>query len=245
MSCKSRARTPLLIPKPGVMARPTCLDVTKDYRVVAGYANGTVVVWNIHVGQIAKEYRERQHQRQMGQNTPSHTPTDRSDHRLVIPPPSVDANSPVQSLKHDGDKGVIVVAYSGSQDIFKYDMETGDCLMIFSQGHLVGTISCMEWDTSPWAEATSYMSIMKTRANRSGAASFQGTPESDALPKSKPTKYTRLLVSGDTSGTVCVWNGDATTDSAGGQIQPWRVLNGHHASISALFVDGFKVVSGR
>ncbi|KAI9252911.1 WD40-repeat-containing domain protein [Phascolomyces articulosus] len=250
----------------GIVDTPTCLEVTRDYRIVAGYTNGTVVVWNIRVDQLVKEFREQLRRRDVGGvrvaaigtagaaaprggSTPPSTNILES--RRVVEPTTTEASTPVQSIKHDSESDVMLVAHIGSHEILKYKMSTGERLGVYGgggDGHTIGTVTCMEWDISPATETESLQTAMKMYTKKLGTATPDspstlpnGMRSSSSSPSSQMT--TRLLITGDSVGTICVWDGDAiSTDNR--KIKPLRVLHGHLAPISALFVDSFKIVSG-
>ena len=226
---------------------------------MAGYTNGTVVVWNVRVDQLVKEFREQLRQRRAVVNgtgtaaTPepagaeSAPPINILESRRVIESITIDSSTPVQSIKHDSESDIMLVTHDGSLEISKYKMSTGELLGVYGGGHDIGAITCMEWDITPPIETGSLQATMKMRMKKLGLAS----PDSPSTPttttrsaSSLSQMMTRLLVTGDSAGTICVWDGDATTMN-GHKIKPLRVLHGHLAPISALFVDSFKIVSGR
>lgn len=227
------------------MATPTCLEITKDFRVIAGYASGDIVIWDIHVGQIAKERRDEMLRRQHlhAQATiPSTTTTDLSTRRHVISPKTVDTGTAVQTIKHDADLDVMLVTYAGSHEVWKYSIKTGECLAVYGgdKGH-IGTITCMEWDTTLPGETVPLQNALKVK--KSGVTNGMSSKQQHTLISS-PVKTMRVMVTGDTEGTICVWDGDAVQKD-GKPIAPLRVLQGHICPISAIHVDGCKVVSGR
>ncbi|KAI7848846.1 WD40-repeat-containing domain protein [Circinella umbellata] len=243
----------------GIVDTPTCLEVTRDYRILAGYSNGTVVVWNLRVDHLVKEFREQLRRRRAVINGAAAAPApaeatgteptpsiDISESRRVIEPITIESSTPVQSIKHDVESDTMLVTHSGSLEIEKYKMSTGELLGVYGGGHDIGTITCMEWDVTPAIETGSLQATMKMRMKKLGLAS----PDSPSTPTttaksvlSLSQMMTRLLVTGDSAGTICVWDGDAMCTD-GGKIKPLRVLHGHMAPISALFVDSFKIVSG-
>ncbi|CDH57937.1 hypothetical protein RO3G_13583 [Lichtheimia corymbifera JMRC:FSU:9682] len=228
----------------GVMATPTCLEITKDFRVIAGYASGDIVVWDIHVGQIAKERRDEMLRRQhlhAQATTTSTTTTDLSTRRHVISPKTVDTGTAVQTIKHDADLDVMLVTYAGSHEVWKYSIKTGECLAVYGgdKGH-IGTITCMEWDTTLPGETVPLQNALKVK--KSGVTNGTSSKQQHT-PISSPVKTMRVMVTGDAEGTVCVWDGDAVQKD-GKPIAPLRVLQGHICPISAIHVDGCKIVSG-
>ncbi|KAI9495258.1 WD40-repeat-containing domain protein [Zychaea mexicana] len=233
----------------GIVDTPTCLEVTRDYRIVAGYANGTIVIWNIRVDQLVKDFREQLRRRDVGDRTPPAVETTNSttnifESRRVIAPATAETSTPVQAIKHD-------LTHYGSHEVSKYKMTTGERTGVYGWGHDIGTITCMEWDVAPPTETGSLQAAMKLRTKMAGATSTTSTTTKDppymaqagASKNSSQVMMTRLLVTGDTAGTVCIWDGDATSID-GRKVRPLRILHGHLAPISALFVDSFKVVSG-
>ncbi|KAI8149261.1 WD40-repeat-containing domain protein [Fennellomyces sp. T-0311] len=221
----------------GISGAATCLELTRDYRIVAGYTSGAIVIWNIRVDHLVKEFRDQLRGRDMGQRTTSPSSTNILDSRRIIEPITADTSCPVQAIKHDGD--VILVTYAGSSEIYKYNMN-GERLGVYGCGHDTGTISCMEWDTAQVAEDVSLQAAMKLRTKMTEDASLVYR---SSTKSATPTRTTRILVTGDTAGTICVWDGDATNIDEH-RIRPLRVLHGHISPISALYVDACKIVSG-
>ncbi|ORZ03514.1 WD40-repeat-containing domain protein [Syncephalastrum racemosum] len=215
----------------GTLCIPTCLEVLRDNRVVAGYSNGVIVVWNIHVGQIMKRHRDRQPREEM----------DSAAQRLVISPTVPETSTPVTRILHDGNSNSILASHEGSQEVRRYDLTSGTCIAVFGDGHPLGNITCMEWDTAQPVDSLSLDIALKLRGPKTNAkeAAILASYKSD-----NGFKSTRLLVTGDASGLICLWDGDAVPAQEGGVIKPLRVLDEHTGSISALFIDAAKVISG-
>lgn len=216
----------------GIVNKPTCLEVLRDNRVVAGYSNGVIVVWQVHVGQIMKRYRDRQPREEI----------DPATQRLVISPAAAETSTPVTRILHDGESNSFLASHEGSQEARRYDLTSGRCVAVFGGGHPLGSITCMEWDTAQPVDSLSLDIALKLRGPKTSAkeAAILASYKSD-----NGFRSTRLLVTGDASGLVCLWDGDAVPAQEGGIIKPLRVLDEHTGSISALFIDAAKVVSGR
>ncbi|KAF7729024.1 hypothetical protein EC973_005055 [Apophysomyces ossiformis] len=223
----------------GAAPGPTCIDVTKSH-VIAGYANGTVVVWNVHAKTVIAQHRERvEHP---GEASHVEVPI-----RRYIHPPSADVHTPVQSIKYDENTGMIIVSYQGLKELWKYELATGHCITVFGYGHELGVVSCVEWDTDLPSMTSTLKAALKPKAQKTGPMtrrqiSEASTPTTDT-DMVNSVKTTRLLVSGDTAGTICVWDGDAVSHE-GRRVRPLRIFHGHLAPISALWIDAAKIVSG-
>ncbi|KAI9311068.1 WD40-repeat-containing domain protein [Dichotomocladium elegans] len=225
----------------GVPSVSTCLEVTKDNRAIVGCADGAVVIWDIHVGQVVKDYRDqlRRQQPDAQERNPGTDVT--AARRQIIYPPTRNINKPVHAIKHDAGAGAILVSYSDTPQVYKYNMITGECLGIFGADGHGASITAMEWDIVLPSEAVLLQTAMKLRTKipiNGGPSTVDGQTDMMDDPKAM-----RILATGDADGVICLWDGDdIRTD--GEHIKPLRVLRGHTSPISALFVDGSKVVSG-
>ncbi|KAG0170173.1 hypothetical protein DFQ30_002806 [Apophysomyces sp. BC1015] len=223
----------------GIAPGPTCIEVTQDY-IITGYVNGSVVIWSVHVNRVAADHRARL--RDPSDVSQTEIPTRRHIHA-----PCMDVNSPVQSIKYDQQSGMVLVSYQGLKEFQKYEIATGNCVAVFGYGHEIGTISCVEWDTTLPTNTPTLKAALKPQTRRTVSAVRKqmsehptSYPEVDTLIS---VKTTRLLVTGDTAGTICVWDGDAVSQD-GRRVRPLKVLNGHISPISALWIDACKIVSG-
>ncbi|KAI8996793.1 quinon protein alcohol dehydrogenase-like superfamily [Pilobolus umbonatus] len=226
-------------------ALPTSLEVTPDHRIIVGCEDGTISVWNdINLGQLAQFHRDNSSssnydilKRRLSSEIESK--------KLIIPPFNESDRHQVKSMIYDTQKCVIIVTYTGSTMIKKYAVESGQCLATYVLGHAhANEITSIKWDISPVNTIGSLESILKFRRTQNKRGNIIDltlgkTADSDSSTGHALSKATRLLVSGDDFGRICVWNGDHD-----GITKPIRILDGHAASISALFVDKFKIVSG-
>ncbi|KAL4215906.1 quinon protein alcohol dehydrogenase-like superfamily [Rhizopus microsporus] len=234
---------------PSAVAKPTCLEVTNDQRIIAGYSDGTVIIWNInlnHILQISRSQRSENYQQAYAELYQKIE----ENKRVISPPRSCGIVTPVQSMLYDSETSMIIVAYNGRTEVKKFNVNTGLCTASFNDGHFVGTtITCMQWDTSP-----SYLSTLdealkphpdsKKKANIIHLTSPKSSGQNTPLSTSVSTKATRLLVTGDDLGVICLWNGDEVSKD-GQTIKPIQILSGGHTvAISSIYVDAFKIVTG-
>ncbi|KAI8381511.1 WD40-repeat-containing domain protein [Radiomyces spectabilis] len=229
----------------GVASKPVCLNVSPTY-VIAGYANGDIVVWDIELEKEVERFADRLEEAYQDVVTVRATQQNPSFERRVISAPGSHAS--VTCIKDDPASSVVIVSYENTRSVYKYDIKTGRLLATFGHGHTVGTVSCMKWDMAPPKETGSlkpYSKPMAARIKRQGSTSSFSAPSiSPSSSASKPSyRNKRLLVTGDTAGTICMWDGDAVADR-GGIVKPLKTLYGHTAAISALYVDACKIVSG-
>ena len=236
---------------------PTCLEVTADHRIIVGYDDGSIVVWHVNLNQLIQLNRNR-HQDDFVEKKES-LEKKMQDEKAVLNAPTSDTRIGVKYATYDMDSKMVIVAYQGHPDVLKFCTNTGACVGTFSYGHAAGSsITCMQWDISPLSTTLSLESALKPRpatakrkgggiidvststsssspASKSGLSSGQGTPSS--------VKTTRLLVTGDDMGTICLWNGD-DTNKGHVSIKPLRILTGHLVGISAIYIDACKIVTG-
>ncbi|KAL7332298.1 hypothetical protein PS15p_204360 [Mucor circinelloides] len=235
---------------------PTCLEVTADHRIIVGYDDGSIVVWHVNLNHIAQLSRGR-HQEDY-EDKRDIFEKKLHEEKVILNAPTSDVRIGVKCAAYDIDSHMLIVAYQGHPDALKFCTRTGALVGSFSYGHVAGSsITCMKWDTSPISTTLSLESALKPRpatakrkgggiidlsassssspASRSGLSSGQGTPSS--------VKTTRLLVTGDDMGTVCLWNGDDLNHD-GYSIKPIRILTGHLVGISAIYIDACKIVTG-
>lgn len=236
---------------------PTCLEVTADHRIIVGYDDGSIVIWHVNLNQLIQLNRNR-HQDDFVEKKES-LEKKMQDEKAVLNAPTSDTRIGVKCATYDMDSKMVIVAYQGHPDVLKFCTNTGACIGTFSYGHAAGSsITCMQWDISPLSTTLSLESALKPRpatakrkgggiidvststtssspASKSGLSSGQGTPSS--------VKTTRLLVTGDDMGTICLWNGD-DTNKGHVSIKPLRILTGHLVGISAIYIDACKIVTG-
>lgn len=238
---------------------PTCLEVTADHRIVIGYDDGSMVVWHVNLNHLVQLNRNR-HQEDFEEKKAT-LKAKMLEERVILDAPVNDARTSVTCAIHDVDTKMLIVAYHGHPDVLKYCTSTGTLVGTFGYGHVAGSsITCMKWDTSPVSTTLSLESALKPRpatakrkgggiidlsassssspASRSGLSSGQGTPSSASA------KTTRLLVTGDDIGRICLWNGDDLSKEEGYSIKPIRILTGHLVGISAIYIDACKIVTG-
>jgi WD40 repeat protein len=129
-------------------------------------------------------------------------------------------------------------------------VSTGERVAVFEGGHdLANSITCIQWDRSSLSSALSLESAVKPNPLKkkggiidlSSSRSSSGT--STPVVNQLPVKTTRLLVTGDNTGSLCLWNSDDMTQD-GSIIKPLCVLNGHIYAISAIYIDACKIVTG-
>lgn len=252
-------------PASALARQPTCIEVSVDQRVIIGYDDGSVVIWNVNMNRITQTYRNS-HQEDYSRKR-DELRKDLESKRIVIGTPSVSPSSAgarisVKMITYDPETHMLIVAYDGHTDVRKYDAETGNLVGVFSYGHMAATgITCMKWDIVPTSTVLSLESALKPRSSTTNSnnrkkggniidlssssssktASGQVTP---AIASSPSVKTTRVLVTGDDMGGLCLWNGDAMNGEDGHSIKPIRILSGHLVAISAIYIDACKIVTG-
>ncbi|CEP07191.1 hypothetical protein [Parasitella parasitica] len=245
-----------LLPASASARAPTCLEATSDHRIIVGYDDGSIVVWRAnlhHIAQLNRNHRQEDfvEKRELLEKK-------MQKEKILLNAPVSDGRVRVENAAYDADSNMVIVSYRGHPDAVKFCSNTGVCAGVFSYSHAPGTsITCMKWDTSPVAITLSLETALKPRpanakrrgggvidlssssssslASRSSISSGQATPSS--------SKATRLLVTGDDTGTVCLWNGDEPSQE-GLAIKPIRILTGHLVGISAIHIDACKIVTG-
>jgi WD40 repeat protein len=187
--------------------------------VIAGYANGTIVIWNIQLYRLSQ-------QQWYGQGYEEHEECDAA--RRLIQPPSIDNETSVRSMLYDATTETILVAYTDVRNLYQYDIHGGKLLAIM-EGHTLGPICAMTWDIEP-------------------SFSFTDEPMLDSpSPTTAPQKNRpaqRLVATGDTSGTLFLWPLDAYGNDGTTVVRPLCEFHGHTSPISAIYLDAFKMVSG-
>lgn len=237
---------------------PTCLQVTNDHRILIGYDDGSIVIWHINLNHLLQLHRNRQQ---------DDYPVKRAEQmrdweakRILIEAPVSERHCAVKWMSYDEITHQVIVAYAGQTEIRKYSTNTGACVGVFAYGHGAGTtITCIEWDKTTASTILSLESALKPRpANSTNRKKTSGgiidlSSTSSPASTSRPTsgqgtplnaKTTRLLVTGDDMGTLCLWNGDDINQD-NRTIKPLRILNdGHIMAISSIHVDACKIVTG-
>ncbi|KAI8333063.1 WD40-repeat-containing domain protein [Chlamydoabsidia padenii] len=250
----------------GSTSTPTCLEATADHHVIAGYTNGTLVLWDI---QLVKLLRQRRHmdlqqQRQLGnhqQNEADEVETARQ--RRLIHPPLIDKETPVQSVHYDTTTQTLLVAYDTLSRLYQYDLHSGRLLAVFggdanqpSEGHTLGAICAVTWDIEPSFTFTDEgvldlrTTMNNNNSNKTSGKSRNGQSRQgswNTTCSSPPTEFRRLVATGDTSGMLCLWPLDHHKPQDNAEalvIHPLRQFYGHESPISVIQLDAFKMVSG-
>jgi WD40 repeat protein len=239
---------------------PTCLKITNDHRVLIGYDDGSMVIWHINLNQLVQLHHNR-HKDDYAVKRAEQA-REWESKKVVMEAPINEARCAVKCISYDDITQQVIVAYSGQTEIYKYCTNTGACVGVFAYGHATGAnITCMQWDRMPVSTILSLESALRPRPASSngtrkkisgGIIDLSSTPSSPAS-SSQPTsgqgtplnaKTTRLLVTGDDIGTICLWNGDQVSED-NRTIKPLRVFNdGHISPISSIYVDACKVITG-
>ncbi|KAI9032779.1 WD40-repeat-containing domain protein [Phycomyces nitens] len=219
----------------GVNGEPTCLEVVQDGCIIVGYNSGAIVIWDVQLKELVTRYRE---QRRNGEN-PNESLNDIPDNRRIISPPFVDRSTPIKSIRYDPKTEMLMVAYGDTCQVKRFWVKSEECVATFEPKEQMGTVTCMEWDTVLPAGGISIESGSK---NISGYV--KGS--SDSLVQSTrdivSVKTTQIMVTGDSSGTVYLWDGDSVQKD--GPVRPLKVMNGHIGAISSIYIDAFKIVTG-
>ncbi|CAO3577746.1 unnamed protein product [Absidia cylindrospora] len=236
----------------GSTSSPTCLEATSDHHVVAGFTNGTVVLWNLHLGKLLRHRQHIARQQQQGIEQTDDEFGNTSRQRRLIHPPLIDKDTPVQSVHYDTVTRTLLVAYDGLSKLYQYNIETCQLVAIFGSedldrplaGH---TLVKIEMDNN-----SNSSNIKATKSNKALVATFHSSsPQRPSTPSTSTSPTIRLVATGDTSGAICLWPldsniGNATkteTDDVA-TIHPLRQFHGNESPISAIHLDGFKMVSG-
>ncbi|RUP48184.1 hypothetical protein BC936DRAFT_144860 [Jimgerdemannia flammicorona] len=227
----------------GALAKITSLEIDPQVRVIAGTANGIVLVWDLDFAALASPHGNRPHPLDdIPAGGMAYVATTASPSRKIPGPAFVEA------LEYDPQSGAFVVSYREKPELWKYDAATGQCLAVYTGGHVTG-VTCIMWDRDPVQTVVAEPSVPIVALDEPPLPS-----SSPLLTTSKGTmqgfsaiKTTRLLVTGDSAGIVCLWDGDAASECDRDEplrVLPLRTIVGHLAAISALSLDGFKVISG-
>ncbi|KAI9478261.1 MAG: quinon protein alcohol dehydrogenase-like superfamily [Benjaminiella poitrasii] len=250
-------------PSSATARAPTCLKATSDHRLLIGYDDGSMVIFNVNLNHIAQLNRTRNQEDFSKKRDAFQKQLD--EEKVVINAPLASSDTirtTVKSFTYDLETGHVIVAYGGVTNAYKYSADTGACLAVFGYGHTAGTsITCMKWDTAPISATLSLESAMKPRPavgkRKGGSIIHLSSPNSSnnttpttglssgqSSPSAVNVKTTRVLVTGDDLGTICLWNGDEVSKEEGRAIRPIRVLSGHEVAISAIYIDACKLVTG-
>ncbi|KAI8647446.1 WD40-repeat-containing domain protein [Parasitella parasitica] len=242
-----------LLPASSSARVPTCLEATSDHRIIIGYDDGSIVVWHANLHHIAQ--LNRNHHQEDFVEKRELLEKKMQEEKILLDVPISDTRIGVQHAIYDASSNMVIVAYQNHSDVLKFCTNTGNCVGVFRHSHVPGTsITCMKWDTSPVAMTLSLETALKPRSvnakRRGGGISDLLLGSSSSSPASRsgqgtPSshKTTRLLVTGDDLGTICLWNGD-NVNQDGTLIKPIRVLTEHQAGISAIYIDACKIVTG-
>ncbi|RUS22682.1 quinon protein alcohol dehydrogenase-like superfamily [Endogone sp. FLAS-F59071] len=220
----------------GAFDRITALELDPKFRVIAGTAGGAVVIWDLDAAALASSHH-RNHRDDVPLGGAAYVATFTSPSRKIVGP------APVEALEYDSESGTFVVSYFEKPNLWKYNAATGACLAVYTGGHTAG-VTCIAWDRDPVSVAIAEPNLSIISVNNPPSTT---TSSSTQLPGLTVIKTTRLLVTGDSAGTVCLWDGDAGSDGAKDEplsVPPLRMIGGHLAAISALNMDGFKIISG-
>lgn len=246
-----------LQPVSALARQPTTIEVTADQRIIIGYDDGSIAIWNIYMNQLLQLHRNNHLEGYAEKRDEMRRELEKK--KLVIAAPNTNVRTGVKFISYDTETCNLIVAYSGSTEIRKYNANSGSCVGVFGYGHNAGTtITCMQWDKSPISTTLSLESALKPRPNSNSnrkkggiidlstssprSTSGQGTP-SIAVSPSVSARTTRVLVTGDDMGTICLWNGDDVNQDDR-IIKPIRVLSGHVMGISCIYIDACKVITG-
>lgn len=224
---------------------PTSIEVTADYHILIGYDDGTLVVRDCNLNHLLQIHRHQD--REDNSERRDAMIRNMEDSKIIINPPVSDN---IKCLCYDSETNMVIVAYQGCTNVYKYHINTGKCVGVFKGGHFGTTITCMKWETSTLTSVLTLESAIKTPFNgnkkKSGSvidisASSSNVSSGQTTPSTART--TRVLVTGDDVGTLCLWNGDSMSEE-GRSIQPIRTLSGHIAAISSIYIDACKIVTG-
>ncbi|KAI8060323.1 WD40-repeat-containing domain protein [Gongronella butleri] len=118
----------------GSTSETTTLDATVDHHVVAGFANGTVVVWDMYLNKLQQQVND-ENQEEKGDFG-----------RRLIHAPKMNQITPVHSVHYQ--QGKLLVTYNGLPTVFVYDITTCACVITFGDKiHTLGaTISATAVD---------------------------------------------------------------------------------------------------
>ncbi|KAI8983927.1 quinon protein alcohol dehydrogenase-like superfamily [Mycotypha africana] len=257
-------------PESATVKKPTVIKTTADHQLLIGYDDGSIIIWKLNLNLLLQIHRNFNGQ-ELAQKKRNLREFLEKDKIAIAPLPIIRTDSArlsVRSMSYDNETNTVIVAYLGKTDVLKYSTLDGKCVSVFSAGHTAAnSITCMKWDKQFSGNTYSLASVVKPRSavdngttsrktgsnvidlssasvnsNKSTASSAPSSGMS--TPISTTYKTTRLLVTGDDLGTVCVWNGDAVTLEEGRIIKPLHILSGHIVPISAIHIDACKIVTG-
>ncbi|OZJ03953.1 hypothetical protein BZG36_02944 [Bifiguratus adelaidae] len=250
----------------------TALYYNPKTHIIIGNANGAVYVW--HLDSTKLVHRAATTTSHLPP-TQSHSDSNNSTAAIstVIITAPTKAPTGVKRIVYDQVTDSIFISYDGLGFVIQYSMQ-GEKLAIFGDGHS-GNVTCMETSRSgntpsvnpqpprslsrsnseelqpkmktmvPSIPSTSTMVLQKEDNSN---VNIGATPTPPTLSKSEDI---RLLVTGDSFGTIYLWDIDAARPSAPQSIsgspfvaEPLRVINAHHSAVSCLYSDAFKIISG-
>ncbi|SAL95327.1 hypothetical protein [Absidia glauca] len=249
----------------GSTSPPTCLEATADHHVIAGYTNGTIVLWDIQLGKLLRQRRhmDLQQQRQQGNAVVEDAADENlTRQRRLIHPPLIDRETPVQSVRYDMETQTVLVAYDGLNKLYQYSIHSGRLVAVFGgdynqplHGHALGSICAVTWDIESSSTFTdeALQDLRMTTNNKGGGKSRNGAQQQQQQqlqntclsPSSTPMQ--RLVATGDTSGAICLWPLDNNIPQDNAEpliIRPLQQFYGHASPISVIQLDAFKLVSG-
>ncbi|KAI8098608.1 WD40-repeat-containing domain protein [Halteromyces radiatus] len=239
----------------GSTSSPTALEATSDHHVIAGYTNGTIVIWDIQLGKLINQHRQQQHS---DDDDDEMTTT-----RRLIHAPLIDKEISVQSIHYDTVTQSFLVAYNELSKLYQYNVNNGQLVAIFGggdqlvEGHSLGTICAVTLDIESslgFTDETTLDSRMTSNKNsqRQGYKKQYSSLYSPASlgsgttsPTTTSSSYERLVATGDTFGTICLWCLDREIECDKLKVvRPLRQFHGHQSPISVIHLDAFKIVSG-
>ncbi|KAI9283255.1 quinon protein alcohol dehydrogenase-like superfamily [Sporodiniella umbellata] len=233
------------LPGSSTLSYPTTLKVAGNQKIIAGYSDGSIVLWSININQLLQESRH-----QWDQVRRDKFAREVNEKKLKILPFVADNTTlHINTILYDSDTNTIVVSYTGHTELRKYCVDTGVCKAIYGEGHSPGnSITCMSWDTSCSSTISLEEALKpKPKNQRKGNIIHLSSPRSSG--QNSPVqpflsgRSSRLLVTGDNMGVICLWDGNETNQD--GKVRPVHTLSeGHMVAISSIYVDGFKVVTG-
>lgn len=220
----------------GPMAHPTALKVFRE-GLIAGYSDGTIIIWNFDIQQILQLNRQRRQDSHFEDRWRQTEQEIDQNKRLISP----GFTAPVRSLLYDEETRRVIVAHKDCEELRKYNVDTGECTAKYV-GH-VGAVTCVKWDVS-YSNLNPLEQALKPRLNKKGSIIHLSSPRASGqnTPQLTSSRSTRLLVTGDDLGVVCLWNGSETNQK---EVKPLMILsNGHISAISSIYVDACKIVTG-
>ncbi|CAO3638319.1 unnamed protein product [Cunninghamella blakesleeana] len=255
----------------GSITPPTCLEATSDHHIIAGYTNGTIVVWDLQLSKITESRTDQQHENMETQDINSYN-------RRLIQPPLINRETPVQTIHYDLETKTAVISYKGLTNLYQYDIYTMKLVAVFGDnsngaknGHVLGTICAVNWDIrstnftdeslldGPLKVNKNYSNNKKLNndTNQQQSKSISASSSSLSLNgRSNILANKRLIATGDTSGAIYLWLLDVDIKENGYKlnghhdhsqyktIYPLKSFHGHSSPISVIYMDAFKIVSG-